>query len=276
MVNEVWKSIVIEKNEVLYDYTESYEISNYGRVRSLDRIDTSGHRRKGKILKLAKDKYGYFQVGLSKDGKVTSFLVHRLVATMFIDNPNELPQVNHKDEDKTNNHIENLEWCTQEYNHNYGTRNERAGESNKGKTHTEETKRKIGDKSRERVGEKHWNYGKTTSEETKQKISKANKGKLCGEKNHNYGKDFKGENNPMYGKHHTEESKRRNSESHKGKYVGENNPRATKVLCVETGQIFNTIKQAQEWLGKCGIGQCCSGKNKTCGGYTWKYVEVER
>ena len=66
---------------------------------------------------------------ISKEGKMKTFTVHRLVALHFIDNPNNLPQVNHKDECKINNCVTNLEWCTQQQNHDYGTRNERTGHS---------------------------------------------------------------------------------------------------------------------------------------------------
>ena len=84
-------------------------------------------------MKPRADKNGYFIIGLSKNSKRKSFKIHRLVAFMFIDGYFENAQVNHKDENKTNNHVENLEWCTREYNINYGTRNERMGESHKNK-----------------------------------------------------------------------------------------------------------------------------------------------
>lgn len=98
------------------DY-EDYEVSNYGRVKSLN----YNHTNQEQILKQYTNIYGYQQVGLWKDGKRKRFFVHRLVASAFIDNPNNYEQVNHKDECKTNNHVENLEWCTAEYNCNYGS-----------------------------------------------------------------------------------------------------------------------------------------------------------
>lgn len=77
---------------------------------------------------------GYYEVALrGDDGKRHYICVHRLVALTYIPNPMNLPQVNHKDENKLNNHISNLEWCTVEYNCNYGTRNQRISEANKGR-----------------------------------------------------------------------------------------------------------------------------------------------
>ena len=72
---------------------------------------------------------GYLYVGLWKENTLIKKRVHRLVAEAFIDNPDNKPQVNHRDEDKTNNCVENLEWCTAEYNLNYGARNERAAKT---------------------------------------------------------------------------------------------------------------------------------------------------
>lgn len=70
-------------------------------------------------------KIGYMTIGLTKEGKQSVFFVHRLVAKAFLSNINDLPCVNHKDEDKTNNCVDNLEWCSYEYNNNYGTAIER-------------------------------------------------------------------------------------------------------------------------------------------------------
>lgn len=99
------------------DYEGLYEVSNLGRI-----------RRNGKILKPCKNRGGYLLVELCKNGIRRTVLVHRLVSQSFIPNPQNLPQINHKDEDKTNNTVNNLEWCTREYNNNYGTRNKRIAE----------------------------------------------------------------------------------------------------------------------------------------------------
>lgn len=106
-------------------YEGLYEVSNLGKVRSLDRIDCTGRRLKGKILIPLMMKNGYLSVFLCKEGKAKHFLIHRLVAQAFILNPEGLKEINHKDEDKTNNLVDNLEYCDRKYNMNYGTRTER-------------------------------------------------------------------------------------------------------------------------------------------------------
>ena len=117
MIEEIWKDISGYPN---------YQVSNLGRVKSLG----NDKNRKEKILKSSKEGWGYLQVLLSKDGKSKYFKVHRLVASAFLDNSNNLPEVNHKDEDKTNNRVENLEYCDRTYNNNYGSRNERTAIAN--------------------------------------------------------------------------------------------------------------------------------------------------
>ena len=106
-------------------YERLYEISNLGRVKSLKRwirANRTGRRIiKSKILSICVNSAGYSIVVLCNNGKKKSHMVHRLVAESFISNPTKYPCVNHKDEDKTNNNVSNLEWCTQEYNANYGT-----------------------------------------------------------------------------------------------------------------------------------------------------------
>jgi len=107
MNNEIWKPVI--------GYEGLYEVSNLGRVKSIPRVGT-----KGGILSL-KERAGYYCVDLSKNDSRSTIDVHRLVAKAFIDNQSNLPQVNHKDENKHNNHVDNLEWCTCKYNINYGT-----------------------------------------------------------------------------------------------------------------------------------------------------------
>lgn len=114
-IKEIWKSIK--------GYEEQYAISNFGRVRGLSRKDSMGRNIKSSIIKPQRNKKGYLQVSLCKNGTCKTFTVHRLVADAFIPNPNACPQVNHIDENKENNYASNLEWCDNLYNSNWGTRN---------------------------------------------------------------------------------------------------------------------------------------------------------
>ena len=77
--------------------------------------------KSNKYLKPCYNKWGYAYVDLCNNGHKSRVFIHQIVAKMFIPNPNNLPQVNHKDEDKTNNHVDNLEWCTASYNNGYGS-----------------------------------------------------------------------------------------------------------------------------------------------------------
>ena len=99
-----------------------YQVSNYGRVKSLGNGGSNASREK--ILKPQKDRYGYLRVNLCKEGKLKNHKIHRLVAQAFIPNHNNYPIINHKDENKQNNRVDNLEFCTSKYNNNYGTRNQ--------------------------------------------------------------------------------------------------------------------------------------------------------
>lgn len=132
--NEVWRDIP--------GYEGLYRISNHGRVMSYNRVVKvsvfgkydSYKKVPGRLLKLQTDKSGYLYVGLVRDHTQIGYKVHRLVASVFLPNPNNLKYINHKDEDKTNNFVwvnhdgtvdvdkSNLEWCTTEYNNTYGTR----------------------------------------------------------------------------------------------------------------------------------------------------------
>lgn len=109
MNKEIWKDVV--------GYEGLYQVSNLGRVKSLFRYK--------KILKQFEDNKGYLRVTLYKNNKSKSIKVHKLVAEAFIPNPNNYDCINHKDENKTNNRVENLEFCSFYYNLMYGTRVQR-------------------------------------------------------------------------------------------------------------------------------------------------------
>lgn len=130
---EIWKDVV--------GYDGLYKVSTRGNIKSLKFAGGSLQ----KTLKLRKDKDGYFTVNLYKDGKVKNLKVHRLVAIAFIENNENLPQINHKNEIKHDNRIENLEWCTNRYNINYGSHTLKMSISNTGKKHTMEHIQKIRD-----------------------------------------------------------------------------------------------------------------------------------
>lgn len=126
---EVWKPVV--------GFEGLYEVSNKGRVRSIDReiLQKNGRTRKkvGVVLKQFITNKGYPYVMVNKDYKQHLKTVHHLVAEAFIPNPNNYPVVNHKDEDKTNNCVENLEWCTSSYNNTYNGVNKRVSAKMKGR-----------------------------------------------------------------------------------------------------------------------------------------------
>lgn len=117
-MEEIWKDIK--------GYEGLYQVSNLGRVRSIERTikhkSTYGglYHIRGQILKLKQDK-GYLRIGLKKDNIKKYYSIHRLVAEAFIPNPHNYAQINHKDENPKNNEVNNLEWCTAKYNINYGT-----------------------------------------------------------------------------------------------------------------------------------------------------------
>lgn len=184
-MGERWKDIK--------SYEGMYQVSDLGRVKSL-------HNGKVRILRYGNNGNGYLFVNLSKNNKVTNFYIHRLVAQYFLCNPENLPEVNHKDENSLNNNVNNLEWCTHKYNINYREHNLRMAESL---------------------------IGKKLSQETKQKMSAIRK----------------------------------------GRNTGANNSHAKKIICINTGVVYNTALEAKEKtnVSNTSISLCCQGKYKTAG-----------
>jgi len=126
---ELWKDII--------DYEGLYQISNLGNVKSLERTYRSGKKYttikhcKELILTPRLTKTGYCRVGFKRNGKVKDFYIHRLVAVHFIENTTDYTEINHIDENKSNNKVYNLEWCSRKYNCNHGNRNDKVSVKNK-------------------------------------------------------------------------------------------------------------------------------------------------
>lgn len=132
---EIWKDID--------GYENKYEISTFGRVKSV---------KNNLIMKPMIARNGYLIACLWKNNKQSKVCIHRLVAQAFIPNPNNYPEINHIDENKENNNVENLEWCTHVYNLNYGNVKKKIGKANKNKITTDETRQKL----REDSSRKRW------------------------------------------------------------------------------------------------------------------------
>ncbi|MDD3142536.1 MAG: HNH endonuclease [Lachnospiraceae bacterium] len=155
-------------------YEGYYEVDIFGRVYGIERTIQVKDRKRcyektvsGKIMKQSMHTQGYKTVSLTKYGITQTEFVHRIVAEAFIPNPKNLPFVNHKDEDKTNNFVENLEWCSAKYNTNYGTAKKRRIRKIKGILHSNEHKEKISNSLKK--------YYKTHNSPTKGIISKNRK-----------------------------------------------------------------------------------------------------
>ena len=122
MVEEMWKPVL--------GYEDYYEVSNLGRIRRY--AHNNPHHNSDGLLRPS-IRRGYYHVVLCVNGIRKSFSVHRLVASSFIPNPNRFLYVNHKDENKLNNIVTNLEWCSARYNTNYGSNLDRRGKTRKEK-----------------------------------------------------------------------------------------------------------------------------------------------
>lgn len=149
-MEEVWKDIK--------DYEGLYQVSNLGRVKSLDRkvVQFNGFCNieriyKGRILKPSTSANGYKRVILYDKCKKKNVNIHKLVLLAFVPNTENLAQINHIDEDKSNNCVNNLEWCSSKYNINYGKRNQKTSEALKGKAKSKEHKEKLSNIAKKRI-----------------------------------------------------------------------------------------------------------------------------
>lgn len=260
MIEEVWKDVV--------GYEGYYQVSNLGKVKSVDRYvatvgNPSGKRLiKGKILSQAKrtirHEPGYCFVGLSKNNITTTFAVHRLVAQAFIPNPGNLPCVNHKDENKFNNNVNNLEWCTVAYNNTYGTARERGGK-----------KKSMPVVKLGLDGYLIRRYKSLVTAAKEEGVTKGNLANICVNRN---GKKTLNGFVFMYEKDYLENG-----------FVGYDNPRLKKVEQYDLDgnyiRTFDSVKLAYASTGytasngAANISAVCRGRQKSAYGYKWRYAD---
>ena len=231
------------------EYENLYQISNLGIVKSLGNDRT----RKEKILRPQKVN-NYLIVSLSKDGKAKHYYIHRLVALHFIPNPQNLEQINHRDEDKTNNCVSNLEFCTAAYNINYGTRNQRSAEKTSKQVLCVET---------------GIIYSSTKEVQRQLGFAHNNISQCCnGKYKTAYGYTWKYISKTMKVRKQSQETK-------------EKIAKANRIPIVQLSKEDNFIKQwesakqAGEELGiyPSSIRSCCKGRLKTAGGFKWNYLQ---
>ena len=230
MKNEVWKDIP--------DYEGLYQVSNLGRIKSLNFNKTG----KEKIMK-PRTGNRYYMTALWKNGIRKDYLLHRIVAETFIPNPENKPFINHKDENCFNNSINNLMWCTHKENMNWGTRNERISKANK---------------------------GKVIPKNIREKISKSNKGKKISEEQKEYLRKIR------TGIKLTEEHKKKISISNKGKTAKKVNQYDLDGNFIKQWDcILDFYKSINKTKNNSSVSSCCKGKLKTAYGYKWKYADEE-
>lgn len=226
---EIWRDIP--------GYEGSYQVSNRGRVKSL-------LRNRIRILKPRKRSRGmkYLNVALFTNGKRKEESIHRLVALAFLPNPNNYPVINHKDENPGNNHVDNLEWCTVEYNYKYSE-----------KTRLKNLRKAVREKE-------SWRKGIIKA----QKISKEKKTwikamEICHERQ-TWKKGL--------AKAHEKQTWKKANESRRIGVI------QMDINGKEIGR-FASIKEASELIGialTC-ICACCHGRRKTAGGYKWQFIK---
>lgn len=285
MEKEIWKAIP--------GYEGHYEVSTNGRVKRLERVVTDVNGRSfplnEKILIAKKSDCGYLVVPLVKDGKRHCEGVHILVAKAFIPNPSGLPCVNHKDENKANPNVNNLEWCSYSYNNTYGTVLERRKKAREHPVMQEidglaESVARIKEslKSKDGSARLHKFVVKINSkgEEIARYKSISEAGKMNGFDRHRFTRTK--ETNGMIiingGIYITEEKENEHIPvGHKGSRPDLKGKGAKPVMqYAKDGTFikeFPSIREAAESIGKYGadLTSCCKGKLKTAYGFIWRY-----
>lgn len=260
-MKEVWKDIK--------GYEGYYQVSNLGRVKSLVRIvyDDKGnkHVNTEKILSQSDDCHGYYKVSLCKDGKSKTMKVHRLVAFAFLENENNFNCVNHKDENKKNNNVNNLEFCTHRYNCNYGTAIEKRNLSRNNKEIAKGFCKKVYQYNAKDELIKIWDSSISTKEFgfIPSCVSACCRGRI---------KTHRGFKWSYYDLHNS-------SEEEKKKALSKN---------IHTGPIYqydknlnllnvwnNSNECAKNGFSKPDIRNCCVGRAKTHKGYIWSFTPLD-
>lgn len=233
-MEEIWKDIK--------GYEGLYQVSSLGRV-----------RRDGKILKSGLTRGGYLQVHLSKNGKVGHYKIHRLVAEAFLQNLDNNPEVNHKDENKLNNTAENLEWCTSDYNLHYGTRIQRYSQTQRDNGTSKS--RAVKQYTIDGVLLNSWNSIRNAS-----RYTGIDSSAICGGCNGKY-RVVHG-----YVWRYAEDDFDKYTTSSTNKVLQYNKN-------MELIKEWGSIKEASMFYGcdRTAIRNCCLGKTKTSCGYIWKY-----
>jgi len=276
---------MIEEWKPIEGYNGYYEVSNTGFIRSVDRIQVmkNGHtRKKTSVMRKTGLNYvgGYKHTSLSRDGVHINVYIHRIVAQHFVSNPDNKPEVNHKDGNKLNNHYTNLEWVTPRENQIHAHLNglkpntrfgETAGQSKlKEKdvleiidllANTQISQKEIARRYNIHYtaivninGGHHWKHIKRNIPSRQLHLSQ--KGKVC-----------------------SQETKEKLSRAKKGKKMpsqaGGLNPLARKVRCIETGETFQCIKEAAEFYGstRSQLSTVLRGRRKRFKGLHWEYIQ---